>query len=171
MHTSRAIGVRDLWVDAICLDQENKEHMAEELQKMGEIYAGAKLTIIATDGDAIAGLPGLEGVSQPRDLNNIFPWTKGREVVVRQLPALSHYLAESTFYFQRGWTFQEYFLSRRKLIFGHKQIHWSFSCATWHEDLPDLQHEPNESILRRLQFTKLLSGKPDLEQLDVSLGE
>lgn len=154
MHVVRSINERYLWIDAICIIHDDKDHLAHQLQHMGEIYASAKLTIIAADGDGMTGLPGLQGCSPPRELPNIFSWTKGREIWVRNLPDLGggKHITSSE-YFQRGWTFQEYTLSRRRLIFGNQQIHWACGCGTWHEDLPDTQARPeatqSSSSLRR----------------------
>lgn len=59
MHIVRSIGERYLWVDSIYLISDDEKHLTEQLQLMGSIYARAKLTIIATDGDARHGLHGI----------------------------------------------------------------------------------------------------------------
>ncbi|KAH7182019.1 heterokaryon incompatibility protein-domain-containing protein [Fusarium sp. MPI-SDFR-AT-0072] len=117
IHTVRTIGGRYFWVDAICIAPENEEQLAEKLQLMGDIYASAKLTIVALDGDSSTGIVGLRSQSSLRSLSNIFPWQDGRSVRVRQLPSLSVQNEVVSKYFQRGWTLQEYALSQRRLIF------------------------------------------------------
>ncbi|KAI7762036.1 hypothetical protein LZL87_004343 [Fusarium oxysporum] len=47
---------------------------------MGDIYASAKLTIVALDGDSSTGIVGLRSQSSLRSLSNIFPWQDGRSV-------------------------------------------------------------------------------------------
>lgn len=132
---------------------------------MGAIYASSKLTIIASDGDGMAGLPGINGCPASRNLTNMFSWNNDRVIVVRDLPLLNASKLQ-TKYFRRGWTFQEYALSRRRLIFGRQQIHWICACKTWHEDLHsnDAQlHKPNDEIT---QFSNTLRKWPDFKKLD-----
>ncbi|RFU82164.1 het-domain-containing protein [Trichoderma arundinaceum] len=172
MHLVRAINERYLWIDATCIIPEDKNHMAHQLQHMGAIYASAKLAIIASDGDGMTGLPGLQGCSASRELNNIFPWVDGSEIVVRDLPVLgaqSH--AHSSNYFRRGWTYQEYFLSQRRLVFGRQQIHWVCSCEEFHEDLPHRNVKYDRAEWGFVQFTNILKRQPDFQQLSDLLGE
>lgn len=37
-------------------------------------------------------------------------------------------------YASRGWTYQEYIHSSRKLFFREKELHWQCSCSIWHEE-------------------------------------
>ncbi|KAK7600467.1 hypothetical protein V3481_002001 [Fusarium oxysporum f. sp. vasinfectum] len=157
---------RYFWVDAICIAPENEEQLAEQLQLMGGIYASAKLTIVALDGDSSTGIVGLRSQSSPRSLSNIFPWQDGRSVRVRQLPSLSVQIEVVSKYFQRGWTFQDYTLSQRRFIFGDQQIHWQCSCATWHEGLPRL-----EDPIHILTFPNIKNGWPGFEEFNVLLNE
>ncbi|KAL7924852.1 heterokaryon incompatibility domain-containing protein [Trichoderma austrokoningii] len=160
----RSVNERYLWVDTICIRHDEKDHLAHQLQCMGAIYASSKLTIIASDGDGMAGIPGLKGCSIPRNLINMFSWTNNRVILVRDLPMLDGSEVQSKC-FRRGWTFQEYALSRRRLVFGRQQIHWICGCETWHEDLPskDVQiHKPNNEIT---QFSNTLRRWPDFRKL------
>lgn len=99
---------------------------------MGAIYASASMTIVATDGDAVYGLPGVKGSAESRNLQQqIIPFGSNDEsVVVRKLDLLG----QSTEYHKRAWTYQEYELAPRKLIFAHNEIHWLCQGACWHED-------------------------------------
>ncbi|KAF2178693.1 HET-domain-containing protein, partial [Zopfia rhizophila CBS 207.26] len=45
---TRALGVEYLWIDALCIIQDDKEDWATESQKMGPIYSDAYLTLSAT---------------------------------------------------------------------------------------------------------------------------
>ncbi|KAL7916219.1 heterokaryon incompatibility domain-containing protein [Trichoderma velutinum] len=163
IHVVQNIKERYLWIDAVCIIHDDKAHLAHQLQHMGAIYASASLTIISTDGDGMAGLPGLQGCSSPRKLEGIFPWTENREIFVRDLPSLNHIFVPE--YYKRGWTFQEYILSHRRLIFGNQQIHWTCHCGTWHEDLPNLRSPMDEANETVLQSSKILRRRPDFNVL------
>lgn len=105
IETVRAIDERYLWIDAICLASDDEEKMVEQLQLMGAIYASAKLTIVALDGDSMTGLAGTADL--PRSLESSFEWKDGSRILVRNPPALSATDLDSSEYFRRGWTFQE----------------------------------------------------------------
>jgi hypothetical protein len=55
-----AIGEEYLWVDAICIIQDNKHDMDSQIEYMNDIYARAVLTVVAAEGaDSNAGLSGV----------------------------------------------------------------------------------------------------------------
>ncbi|KAG8672083.1 hypothetical protein FPOAC1_005344 [Fusarium poae] len=173
IHTVRQLGERYLWVDAICLPPDNIEQVSQQLQLMGSIYASAKLTIVALDGDANTGFQGLKGESSPRKLSNLFPWKKDTNLLLRDQPKLSAMDVQASEYFTRGWTYQEYMLSQRRLIFGNQQIHWKCSCADWHEDLPNLQEEQRGKSVRpkSLGFPNIKRGLSDIREFGILINE
>ncbi|KAK0740066.1 heterokaryon incompatibility protein-domain-containing protein [Schizothecium vesticola] len=60
MVVCRKIGFRYLWVDSLCIIQDDPEDLREQIALMCDIYSGSYLTIIAADGDhADVGLPGV----------------------------------------------------------------------------------------------------------------
>jgi hypothetical protein len=173
IHTVRELGERYLWIDAICLAPDDIEQLSQQLQLMGSIYASAKLTIVALDGDANTGFQGLEGESSPRKLPNLFPWKKDTNLLLRHQPKLSAMDVQASEYFTRGWTYQEYMLSPRRLIFGNQQIHWRCSCADWHEDLPNLQEEQKGKSIRprSLGFPNIKRGLSDIREFGILINE
>ncbi|KAK7977035.1 hypothetical protein PG988_004525 [Apiospora saccharicola] len=160
MGLTRLLGERYLWVDALCIVQDGGRETSEQLQSMGVIYASAKLTVVVADGDASYGIPGLKGVSQPRRFSQpVFPLgDSGDTVVIRQNPLLA---SGGGPYFDRAWTFQEYHLSKRRLIVGRKQFHWVCSAATLHEDLYGAK-EVDWGY--NFEFANILLGRPDLDE-------
>ncbi|KAH7093409.1 heterokaryon incompatibility protein-domain-containing protein [Paraphoma chrysanthemicola] len=164
MQVVRAIGERYLWVDAICLAPDDKAKLVEQLQLMGSIYASARLTIVALDGDAMTGLKGTGAV--PRSLENVFDWKDGTKILARHLPSLSGLDAHASEYFRRGWTFQEYILSRRKLIFANQQVHWQCCCSLYHEDCPQHHDTYRAHYTRSHNIMYNIEARwPDFEEL------
>lgn len=54
------VGLRYLWVDAICIVQDDRAHLQSQIKQMASVYANAACTIIAAAGDdADYGLPGV----------------------------------------------------------------------------------------------------------------
>lgn len=61
------MGERYLWVDRLCIIQDDKEHKDQQLKEMASIYSRSYFTIIAVDApDANHGLHGLPGTESPR---------------------------------------------------------------------------------------------------------
>ncbi|KAK8126823.1 uncharacterized protein PG998_002582 [Apiospora kogelbergensis] len=161
---ARIMGERYLWADALCIVQDNGEQTRAQLQLMGAIYSSAKLTIVSIDGDADHGIPGLKGTSDPRELSVLkFPLGKSNQVVIRRVPRLFHDNGCSP-YFARAWTFQEYLLSKRRLIIGNNQFHWSCSSTTCHEDMYGVDYVSHNNT-RMKRFPQMLLGKPDFDEL------
>ena len=112
---TKQLGHRYLWVDRYCINQKDGQAKHQQIQQMRAIYEEAELTIIAAAGNGPDH--GLPGVSLPRS-------HVSSKVV--QLPSVTlvpgdvNILDEvkNSTWFSRAWTFQESFISRRRLFFG-----------------------------------------------------
>ncbi|KAM0329667.1 hypothetical protein ACHAPQ_006680 [Fusarium lateritium] len=134
MAVVKATGERYLWVDALCIVQDDPEDLSQQTGRMDLIYSKALFTIVAACGsDSESGLAGLP--SSPRDIFQ-------RQVKIS--PSGLHIMPcltlsegdslESSKWNTRGWTFQERLLSRRALIFTNSQIYWCCEGRTWDEE-------------------------------------
>lgn len=155
------IGERYLWSDALCIPHVNEELRTYELLMMGSIYANAILTIIAQDGDSQYGLPGLQGISPPREMGQrIIPFGS-ENLIVRNTGKLD--LARGSDYHSRAWTFQEYRMSRRRVIFKNQELHWECQCSIWHEEM--ILGAEIDKYTPDLKQSVIMSGFPDLHCL------
>lgn len=60
MTATKAIGLRYLWVDALCIVQDDDAIKTKVVAYMHHVYGGAAVTIVAADSaHADAGLPGV----------------------------------------------------------------------------------------------------------------
>ncbi|KAF2648905.1 HET-domain-containing protein [Lophiostoma macrostomum CBS 122681] len=117
---TKGLGFRYLWVDQLCIVQDNPEDVSRLVPQMLKIYSSASITIVAADGrtsdHGLGGLPGgLPRRRGPYDVIEISP--SQQFVTVRRGTFPKHY-------FTRGWTFNEYHFSRRLLIFIEATIIW-----------------------------------------------
>ncbi|KAK0616868.1 heterokaryon incompatibility protein-domain-containing protein [Immersiella caudata] len=130
----QVLGERYLWVDALCIIQDNEIHTRVQLQAMASIYGNAILTIVAAQGrSADHGLHGIPGVSKPRSFHQqLFGIANGRKFV--HCPELWD---SRCYWSRRGWTHQESLFSARKLMFVRNSVEWQCHYAIFREDLKE----------------------------------
>lgn len=81
IHVVRLLGERYLWVDALCIVQNDENTRKHLIDNMAAVYANALLTVVAAEGkDADSGLNGIQGVSEPRNNPCIFDWPDGTQL-------------------------------------------------------------------------------------------
>ncbi|KAK7935928.1 HET-domain-containing protein [Apiospora marii] len=125
IHVARALNVRFLWIDALCIIQQDVDcaDWKRECGNMANIYRNAYLTISAT----WANSPTLGLFPKPN-------WFRLEPIVVRvihHLPKTS--TPEESVHFPvlgRGWTYQERMLATRVLHFGPSEMIWD--CMSTH---------------------------------------
>ncbi|KAK0667685.1 heterokaryon incompatibility protein-domain-containing protein [Cercophora samala] len=125
------IGERYLWVDSLCIIQDDEEDMANNIMKMDLIYQGGVLNIVSGVGnDSNAGLPGLRPGSRSvvQLIEQVLP-----NVFMTHVSCLYKLLTESR-YMNRGWTFQEFILSPRNVIFLDGCVYFLCGKRVWSED-------------------------------------
>ena len=148
------LGKQYLWVDSLCIDQEDHAHKDDQIQKMRDIYQGAYVTIIAISGDsASSGLPGISH----RKIYQQMTCRVGGKRLVGLMPTLSQQVWLSP-WGQRAWTFQESRLSPRCLIISDHQLYFEckgFSCIeslesgqSWFHNLSEQSNTTDGSFAR-----------------------
>ncbi len=133
IHVTRVLQERYLWVDAICIPQEEGcPEKIQELRRMDTIYGSAALTIVDASGDSSNA--GLAGVSRPRKYCQRRMKISRVEVAV-PFPDYTNILTDlSITWNTRRWTLQETVLSKRLLLFTDYQAYWQCSNMVWCED-------------------------------------
>ncbi len=173
IEASSNLGERYLWVDALCIAQDDGSEKTRLITQMDSIYAQAYLTIVASGGNnADAPLPGVRQGTRCNSgaLVNLSAPLDGEKAPNRYFtvrPSLDSSLLDSS-YATRGWTFQETSLSRRCLTFTPYSTFFHCDSMSICEPGTIQRHEqgPERSLLSSL-FDK--SGpKMDLnEQYDL----
>ena len=127
------LGLRYLWVDALCIKQDDFSDKEEQIAQMGSVFESALFTIIAASGnDCDAGLPGIRSGTRFKQQQLV---EAGNITLLSsvQHPYEKILTPETSKWSRRAWTFQEELLSRRRLIFTDEQVWWRCPCATWCE--------------------------------------
>ncbi|KAF2457283.1 heterokaryon incompatibility protein-domain-containing protein, partial [Lineolata rhizophorae] len=127
VRITKELGLCYLWIDSLCIVQDDLHDWQEESAKMPEIYQNAYVTIAATAS------PGSHrGCLFPRDPAN-----------------RTNSLDKSPLH-QRGWVVQETVLSQRIIHFAEDQLFWSCRSGTKSED--GTYNEPSAAIPADLSF-------------------
>ncbi|EGN97795.1 hypothetical protein SERLA73DRAFT_160870 [Serpula lacrymans var. lacrymans S7.3] len=128
----RQLDERYLWIDALCIIQDDPEDKGVQIRVMELIYGSAVFTIFAAGGsNADAPLPGLRPGTRERkqhieiiqDLHLTVPLPIPRGAI------------SQTVWNTRGWTFQELELSRRRIFFTDQQVYFECGQDVWCEDV------------------------------------
>ncbi|CAM1507489.1 Fc.00g071300.m01.CDS01 [Cosmosporella sp. VM-42] len=163
IKTVSVLGYQYVWIDAICIVQDDEVAKGREIERMAAIYASAAATIIPTDGAADQGISGLRNISPPRDLERqtICSFLEGSEqaIVVKSGGVLL-----SGNYKKRGWTFQERIMSKRRIIIANGMAHWECACAVWHEDRIPITDGQTDLRSSDQQLLHILNNYPNTQE-------
>lgn len=164
-QTAKSIGIRYLWVDSLCIIQEDVEDFARESCKMASVYEQACCVIAATaapDGtvglfqrttsQCLAMLPC--DPKRPEQGNMYFGFQNdhfSRQDDQVQEDSLFHSPLN-----KRGWVLQERLFARRIIHFGEDQMYWECDKIFVGEDNSDLTGAADLTIYTRSLFCNII---------------
>lgn len=129
---TRQLGLRYLWIDAICIIQNCSQDKITQIQSMDLVYGLSYLTIMAAGGaSARDPLPGCR--PRTRTLTQHIEVVQGLHLCVGP-PRLHEALALSVWN-TRCWTYQESALSRRRIYFTEQQVYFECRGDVFCEDI------------------------------------
>ncbi|KAH6887101.1 heterokaryon incompatibility protein-domain-containing protein [Thelonectria olida] len=125
---------RYLWVDALCIIQDDVGDLDLQTSQMDLVFSGAVLTIVAACGeDSDTGIVGIEG--RPRNVFHRRIRISPDGLCLATTAALSDQeMLPSSTWNTRGWTYQEKLLSKRALVFTSSQVYWLCETSMWDEE-------------------------------------
>lgn len=128
----RRLGISLLWIDSLCIIQDDKDDWRKEAAKMASIYQNAYLVISASKSSG--STDSLFGGFDKKPKPSIIPVpTLGQGSALcfrRSFTHLPGYMDQKLVKssplptFNRGWIFQERLLSSRILHFGPQELSW-----------------------------------------------
>ncbi|KAF1851982.1 HET-domain-containing protein [Cucurbitaria berberidis CBS 394.84] len=110
MEFTRLIGEQYIWIDQLCILQDDALNKEFQIDHMAELYANSHLTLVAASGESAAS-----GLGRTLGLGP----SETRRWKYEQYSKILHHgwpLQEST-WGSRGWTFQENIFARRAIFF------------------------------------------------------
>ncbi|KAE8139851.1 hypothetical protein BDV38DRAFT_269621 [Aspergillus pseudotamarii] len=149
---TRALGVRYLWVDFLCVFQDDTNDLAIDASRTSRVYSNAVVTIAATSVETVN-----DGFIDKREphFNCAFPWRrhdhpdsikdgcrtypvffrKGRTPLNKDRPRDSRWATS-------GWTLQEELLSKRLLYYTKQEMIWQCRAGPATEPAEELNYSP-----------------------------
>ncbi|OAX42756.1 hypothetical protein K503DRAFT_796887 [Rhizopogon vinicolor AM-OR11-026] len=128
----RRLGERYLWIDALCIVQDDRKDKANQIGAMELIYGKSVFTIFAAGGTSVRDpLPGVRsGTREPQqEITKI----QGLHLAVPLVrPSEARMRSEWN---TRGWTYQELVLSRRRIFFTSRYMHFECVKDVFGEDI------------------------------------
>jgi hypothetical protein len=144
VSVTRALNIRYIWIDSLCIVQDDLEDWEQEAAKMASIYEGSFLTIAAADSANSNGGLFLDSIIPPSHFNFIPQLPNGASLntqfTVSFRPLLRPRSNDDKLHlhnaplYQRGWAFQELVLSPRSIHFREHQLYWKCHSSLRSED-------------------------------------
>ena len=114
------LGERYLWVDVLCIEQDDPDKKAEEIRHMDVVFQGALLTIVAlSSSDAQQGLPGVRSSTVLPTMTQMILGSRFESSPKKFDYKLERMTATSK-HVTRAWTYQEVLLSPTLIYFGYR---------------------------------------------------
>lgn len=138
---TRKLNLQYLWIDSICIIQDDRNDWKIQAAKMHRVYSWAYLTVAATSSKSThQGFLGTRSGTQERIT---MPYRSHEDGLIhgnfyldpqfRRVESGSSEIRGSTCN-TRGWTFQERLLSARILHFCERRLCSECRCSDWTED-------------------------------------
>lgn len=139
IHITRGLGVRYIWIDSLCIIQDDKADLETEIQNMENVFTFAYVSLSATCATGNSdGFLRRKGDRQCHSFD--FPSPRGKPDRVWLCDPIDNFKVdvEQSALSKRGWVFQERALSRRIIHFTETQVYWECGIGIWCESLTKL---------------------------------
>ncbi|KAF2679801.1 HET-domain-containing protein [Lentithecium fluviatile CBS 122367] len=149
------IGIEFIWIDSLCIIQNDDRDWHSEAKEMGVIYSNATLVIAAAGSrDSTEGLFPTKQRSQPVSIKvpYILDGVTEGSFNIALLPDPDNLYPDDGPLRQRAWAFQEWYLARRLLIFMPSGMSWF--CD--HSEMSDRGTSMDLSLYERTSWLILL---------------
>jgi hypothetical protein len=128
---TRRLGLNYVWIDSLCIVQDDIKDWQEQSAQMASIYAGSFITIAATSSDGsdstYLSYTNRAEISAPLNPHQIF----ARKQIKHEHMFNSRMSDVAYPLFSRAWCFQERLLATRILHYTEQEI--AFECRTGYQ--------------------------------------
>ncbi|KAL9637458.1 MAG: hypothetical protein Q9204_001879 [Flavoplaca sp. TL-2023a] len=162
---TRNLGYHYLWIDSLCIIQDDPDDWAFESSTMSRVYSNSILTIAALWGDDNRSGCFVERNPFATEDCRIGTWKHGNVIVqsgnrVRGEPLWS---VKPAPLLKRAWVLQERLLSPRTLFYGPWELYWECGERSTNESEPEVTYDWGEAgatfRFRSMKETDLISRR------------
>ncbi|KAK1752263.1 heterokaryon incompatibility protein-domain-containing protein [Echria macrotheca] len=156
----RQLGLRYIWIDSLCIIQDDADDWKRESAKMGRVYQDASITIAATgakDGTAGCFIPrtfSLPRVEMPYRIDEASSSDAESMYLTlfpdRDLTSLES--LEASPLGSRAWITQEWMLSRRTIHYTLGRMIWACRTLMEGEDRDHVAHMDEQRLLESVKL-------------------
>lgn len=158
---TRGCGLEYIWVDSVCIIQENVDDWFTEANRMHEVYANAYFTICAASVDSASA--GLFHTRQAWKYS-IEPCELATQRISIRSSSFKELIEGST-WSSRAWTLQEEYLSPRIVYWTPQRMYWSCSrCFMTEGEPPGAPSPPSVPLLSQSSFLVASRSGQDLHE-------
>ncbi|KAI3323719.1 hypothetical protein HD806DRAFT_495435 [Xylariaceae sp. AK1471] len=155
IHVTRGLGFRYIWIDALCIMQDNEAEMTTEIMRMDEIYYNSTLNISASEGQIREGLVFDRTILRVNPCETTVRILESQDMILQAFHERWFLRSSESPLNQRGWVFQEHVLAPRICHFTKDQVFWECSSLEASEVLP--QGIPDSPLRYRSNGVKAIS--------------
>ena len=121
VHVTRQLGLQYLWIDSLCIVQNDPQDWDAESKLMEQVFSSAYVTIAASCASGTE-----DGFLKPRTDRQCVSLTDGNGAQYYLCDAIDNFSADvdQGELNKRGWVLQERALSRRTVYFAERQSYW-----------------------------------------------
>lgn len=136
VKVARELGFRYLWIDSLCIIQDDLNDWNLEASRMEKVFSSADFVIAASSASSSEDgfLPAARN-QQP--FITVKTPSNGKAFIVKSIDRFHQDVEESVLN-RRGWVLQERALARRTLHFTSSQVYWECGAGIHCESLMKL---------------------------------
>jgi Heterokaryon incompatibility protein (HET) len=161
VSVAKELGIRYLWIDALCIMQDSEEDWKIESAQMLHVYSNATLTVAATASRNSEG--GLFYKRSPLMISHYLLATASHcledEPLIVNFPDQFRLFdcenADMAPLQTRAWAMQERLLSRRNLYCAQDQLYWECSAGRACEVSPEIEELESPSFERFVNINRI----------------
>lgn len=149
----RRLGIQYVWIDALCIIQDDKNDWRIEADRMSSIYSRSAITFSATLSADVS-----QGFLNDRKVPEVWlPWHDFKDAkqgllhLRQSSQGWYDLLGDGAPLMKRGWTMQERLLAPRVLHFGQQMFWECWTCMRSQDQNPD---EMTEQLTRMAKFNQ-----------------
>ncbi|KAI0439738.1 heterokaryon incompatibility protein-domain-containing protein [Xylaria telfairii] len=145
IHATRRLGIGYIWIDSLCINQEDEREKGQECARMELIYRQAYCVFAATsDESPMCGLFDRPFLGQPFYIPNN---PGNTSLLIRKFDRQASFERDiqSAQLNTRGWVFQERALAVHTIHFCAREVYWECGTMTRRES-PTLVGGPPEAL-------------------------